>query len=396
MKPQVLIASFFAVLSFGVFAGGSDRVVLQEDVKKAMEFTERMNKVAAELKSIQYSDPGLFKKKLESFQKERNEFDMVSKLQSAISLIKEDASGPLGFDALKVIALQSHELHARGDEPEEGKLSDDDMRSLLNDVIAQSLKYHINNEYLFQVLSVPLMRLSYSDGYSAPREALQRILNESESRTVRGQAAFQLASNAIETSQSTRVPEDDRRQAGMDVATYSELVLEEYADVKALWSDKTVKSLLEGKLFSLNALVQGKVLPDVEAQNLQGEMDSLANYRGKVVLIDFWATWCGPCKAALPGIAELKKELTGKPFEVISISVDDEVETVLGYQENEQPMPWVNWHIGPDSEILTEWAVRGFPTYYVVDAEGVILSNKYLDNTMKDQIREWVNTSAKQ
>lgn len=394
MKRQILAASLISALALGSWASELDRTAVENDIKSAMAFRAKVNQTYSELKAIQYSNPELFEKKAEALRKEQEAFNMAEKVHSAIALIKSDASGKLGFDALKLIAPEFNAVRARGEEPEEGKLSEDDLKVLFNDVVAQALRYHIDNDELFQVLSLPFMMLSYYEGYSTPRTALLRILNDSENRTVRGQAAFQLASNAIETSKSERAPEADRRQAGMDVTTYSELAMTEYADVK-MWGDKTVKTMLDGKLFSLNSLLPGKVLPDVEAKNLQGQMDSLANYRGKVVLIDFWATWCGPCKAALPGIAELKKELAGKPFEVISISVDDEVETVLGYQENEQPMPWVNWHIGPDSEILTEWAVRGFPTYYVVDVEGVILSNKYLDDSVKDQIRGWVNTSAK-
>lgn len=393
MKIQLLITVLVATLALNSWATDVDRKAVKKDIESALEFSAKVGEVYAELKEIQYSNPELFEQKLETLRKEQEEFNMPAKVHSAIALMKDDATGELGFAAMKLIAGEFNAVRARG-EPKEGELSEDGLRELFSEVVPKALEHHINNPELAYVLSLPLMMLDHYEGYSVPKAAWLRVLNESESRELRGIAAFQLASNAIDASQSTRRPEEVRREASMDITTYSELAVKEYGDV-SVWGDKTVKTMLDGKLFSLNSLVPGKILPDVTANNLEGEPDRLSNYRGKVVLIDFWATWCGPCKAALPGIAELKKELAGKPFEVISISVDDDVETVLGYQENEQPMPWVNWHIGPDSEILTEWAVRGYPTYYLVDAAGVIISNKYLDDAMKDQIREAVNKSAK-
>ncbi|WIO74010.1 TlpA disulfide reductase family protein [Porticoccaceae bacterium LTM1] len=393
MKKQLLIATLVSTLAMSSWAAEVDREVVGMDVKSALEFSAKVNETYAELKEIQYSKPELFKQKLEALQKEQEEFNMPAKVHSAIALIKEDASGELGFDAMKLIASEFNAVRARGDEPKDGELSEDDLRVLFNKLMSKALEHHINNPELIRVVSLPLMMLDYYEGYPVAKASWLRILNESDNRGVRGVAAFQLASNAIDASKSNRRTEEVRREASMDVTIYTDMAMNEFADVP-IWGDKTVKSMLDGKLFSLNSLVPGKVLPAVIANNLEGEQDSLSNYRGKVVLIDFWATWCGPCKAALPGIAELKKELANKPFEVISISVDDDVETVLGYQDSEQPMPWVNWHIGPDSEILTQWGVRGYPTYYLVDAEGVIISNKYLDDAVKDQIREAVNKSA--
>ena len=91
--------------------------------------------------------------------------------------------------------------------------------------------------------------------------------------------------------------------------------------------------------------VRRGALPDVAGQRLDGVEERLSDYRGRIVLLDFWATWCGPCVAALPKLRELVARLPADRFALISISVDEELETVTRFIEDE-PMPWTNWHVG--------------------------------------------------
>ena len=120
----------------------------------------------------------------------------------------------------------------------------------------------------------------------------------------------------------------------------------------------------------------GGTLPNAVGAKLDGTEESLSAYAGKVVLVDFWATWCVPCIAALPKLRELVAEHPSDRFALLSISVDDELETVTDFQAGE-PMPWPNWHVGVDSDIVREWDVRGFPTYVVADEQGVILARTH-------------------
>ena len=115
----------------------------------------------------------------------------------------------------------------------------------------------------------------------------------------------------------------------------------------------------------------GGTLPVVAAKRLDGTDDDLANYAGKVVLIDFWATWCGPCVAALPKLRDMVEKLPSDRFALLSVSVDEELEEVTEFQVGE-PMPWANWHVGEKSELGEQWDVRAYPTYVLVDGDGVI------------------------
>ena len=118
----------------------------------------------------------------------------------------------------------------------------------------------------------------------------------------------------------------------------------------------------------------GGTLPEWTGRRLDGTEEPLSDYRGRVVLIDFWATWCPPCIAVLPDLRRLVSDLPEDKFALLAISVDRELATVTEFMEKE-PMPWDNWHVGATSEITRLLDVRGYPTYLIVDADGSILFN---------------------
>ena len=126
-------------------------------------------------------------------------------------------------------------------------------------------------------------------------------------------------------------------------------------------------------LYSLHSTMIGGVVSDVVARRVDGTEDSLAAYAGRVVLVDFWATWCGPCIAAFPKLREMADNLPKERFQIIGVSVDEELDTVTDYLARE-PLPWVVWHVGTESELVRKWRVTGFPTYVLIGPEGTILN----------------------
>ena len=116
----------------------------------------------------------------------------------------------------------------------------------------------------------------------------------------------------------------------------------------------------------------GATLPEVTGTRVDGVEELLSDYRGRVVLLDFWATWCVPCIDVLPDLRKLVEELPADRFALVAISVDEELETVTRFMEDE-PMPWTNWHAGLGSDIARLLRVQAYPTYVLVDETGRIL-----------------------
>lgn len=114
----------------------------------------------------------------------------------------------------------------------------------------------------------------------------------------------------------------------------------------------------------------GAVAPETIGVDLDGKPVKLSQLKGKVVVLDFWATWCGPCRTMLPHTRRIVKNLENQPFVFVSISVDDEKETITSFLEKE-PMPWMLWW--DEKKLLADlWDISGYPTIYVIDQKGVI------------------------
>jgi thiol-disulfide isomerase/thioredoxin len=127
----------------------------------------------------------------------------------------------------------------------------------------------------------------------------------------------------------------------------------------------------EAGLKDLRVFAAGKPAPATDGTDLAGKKVSLADHKGKVVVLDFWATWCGPCVGMIPHERKLVERYAGRPFAFVSVSADDKPEDVTEFLK-ETPMPWAHWFGGKGDGVTAAWNVRAFPTIYVIDAKGVI------------------------
>jgi thiol-disulfide isomerase/thioredoxin len=120
------------------------------------------------------------------------------------------------------------------------------------------------------------------------------------------------------------------------------------------------KALSEQYSEFAHELLVGEAAPELVIEGITGKKARLSALKGKVVVLDIWTTWCGPCKAMIPHERAMVERLKDKPFVLVSISADDKKETLVEFLAHEK-MPWTHW-----------WNIQGFPTVYVLDAEGVI------------------------
>jgi len=121
----------------------------------------------------------------------------------------------------------------------------------------------------------------------------------------------------------------------------------------------------------ISPLKQRTPISDFTLPSLSGETRSLSSYKRKVVLLNFWATWCPPCRAEMPSMEKLYSSFKGKDFEILAVNLQEDPKTVKDFvTKNGYTFP-----ILLDSEGRTGsvYGVRGIPTTYVIDKEGFVL-----------------------
>jgi thiol-disulfide isomerase/thioredoxin len=129
-----------------------------------------------------------------------------------------------------------------------------------------------------------------------------------------------------------------------------------------------LKSAAEGLLKKFEAL--GKPL-DIHFTAVDGREVDLKKLKGKVVLVDFWATWCGPCVAELPHVKDAYEKLHGKGFEIVGISFDKDKEKLKNFTSTEK-MPWPQYFDGKvwENKIGQEYGINSIPAMWLVDKKG--------------------------
>ncbi|MGC1782600.1 MAG: TlpA disulfide reductase family protein [Acidobacteriaceae bacterium] len=119
-------------------------------------------------------------------------------------------------------------------------------------------------------------------------------------------------------------------------------------------------------------LVREKMAPAFSVCTLQGNTVSLDGLQGKVVLLDFWATWCGPCNAELPHIQKIAQRFQGEPLVVLSISIDKDQAKWQAFVA-QHGMTWPQYWDQSGSMAQT-FGVRAIPNYFTIDTDGVLRS----------------------
>ncbi len=209
--------------------------------------------------------------------------------------------------------------------------------------------------------------LGNAPGWGCPFEPhLRSILKVNEDRFVRSSAKLALAS-VVRAGGIERQPEARR--------LFEEFLAE--FDGKTTYPAQSIeqmhRSTAERILDTIRTHGLGVPVPETVGVDLDGRPIALADYRGKVVLITFWATWCYPCMKAIPHEKELLEHFGPEQFAIVGVNADEDP-AIAREAVAEHGVPWRSFRVRRDdgTSIADDWHIAGYPTLYLIDAEGVI------------------------
>lgn len=177
-----------------------------------------------------------------------------------------------------------------------------------------------------------------------------------------------------------------------DFASYEMVVKQLYNSFGESPTVKEVYKTYEQKVterYANDPLAPGKEAPDFEEKMPDGSTMKLSDLRGKVVLLDFWASWCGPCRRENPNVVKMYEKYKDDGFTVMSVSLDKSKESWLGAIEADN-LSWPN-HVSDlkhwSSKVPALYGVRGIPFTVLIDAEGNIIKTKLRGPQLEQELQ---------
>jgi thiol-disulfide isomerase/thioredoxin len=123
-----------------------------------------------------------------------------------------------------------------------------------------------------------------------------------------------------------------------------------------------------------DALAIGTKFPDFDEKDVAGQPFSVASHKGKVLLIDFWATWCGPCRAELPNVLATYQKHHPEGFDIIGVSLDEDQSKVTDFTKS-MNMTWPQFFDGQGwkNKLAVKFGIESIPATFLLDGEGKII-----------------------
>ena len=133
----------------------------------------------------------------------------------------------------------------------------------------------------------------------------------------------------------------------------------------------------------------GDVAKDIELRTVNGKQVKLSDYRGKIVLVDFWASWCGPCRKANPGLLALYSKYKQQGFEIFGVSLDED-KSAWKKAIAKDGITWVqvNQDGGWDAPVALQWKIEQLPSSFLLDQNGTVLLIDPAKDELESQLQK--------
>lgn len=213
---------------------------------------------------------------------------------------------------------------------------------------------------------------------------------------------FEAPYNAIVESSSAILLEKLKKNPDMYSSLIAVQALEpdKYADVyklldsgltKKFPNDNTVR-MFHGLVSSMKATAIGQIAPEINLASPEGGLIALSSLRGKVVLIDFWASWCGPCRKEMPNVVNAYSKFKNKGFEIFGVSLDrDKDRWVEAIAKDGITWPQVSDLRQWESSVVPLYNIQGIPYTVLLDREGKILAKNLRGEELEKKLAEVLN-----
>lgn len=289
--------------------------------------------------------------------------EFVEALVDAADRILEDSEARVAF--IRIAGLQKLDaLHRMAVMDEPG------YEVRLQQAVAQLAQVddkRVRSEVDFLELEAKVMQVSELD--AEPRQKLLEEIKAFFSELEPGKKHLRLASATVAVINGIEDAEAPEQAAGKREKWYGE-----FGEMFAESKDKQLagygRQLAKSPSAAPNSVV-GQMLELAGETHAGFDFDWQA-YRGKVVVIDFWATWCGPCLRELPNVKKTHAELQDQGFEVVGISIDRDLDALSAFLERD-PLPWTTLSGDAAQAKARELGVRAIPTMMLIDGEGKIV-----------------------
>ncbi|MGC1685532.1 MAG: TlpA disulfide reductase family protein, partial [Candidatus Acidiferrales bacterium] len=178
---------------------------------------------------------------------------------------------------------------------------------------------------------------------------------------------------------------DGRALARMKQDDAAKAQFERYVQMKPVDDPERQRAL---RYIAEPELARARMAPPFSIITIDGQHISMDDLTGKVVLIDFWATWCGPCREAMPHVRDIAKKFQGQPLVILSVSLDED-EAKWKEFISKNGMTWLNYRDGGfKGSVAKLFGVEAIPHTFTIDADGVLQDEHIGDAAIEGKLKK--------